>query len=267
MAWSWHTYFYLSQDRGGAQQCWAAPRLSSQGGCPGGQGRGGGHGGGRGDRGDQHCPHQHGELRHLCGGALRLRGEPLVFYWCFQIQEGIQGHINICNVSPVKAINKRHTVKICYLGCFQKEKNVCDISWKACKVADYEQIGVCSIFTHSAGRTVSIFTFVGDLCCIRLKNIEYWNSWPCLIKWLRTTNRKEMTNYNIGFPFFRQLMRQKYPLTQAKSSHTLTKLTQAGGRDWGLMVRHLTIIWEWFWNYLLHRKLWLIPRQLCRYYW
>ena len=37
---------------------------------------------------------------------------------------------------------------------------------------------------------------------------------------------------------FRQRMRQKYLLTLAKSSHTLTKLTQAGGRDWGLMVRH-----------------------------
>ena len=41
---------------------------------------------------------------------------------------------------------------------------------------------------------------------------------------------------------FRQLMRQKYPLILAKSSLILTRLTQAGGKDWDQTVRRRTLL-------------------------
>ena len=41
---------------------------------------------------------------------------------------------------------------------------------------------------------------------------------------------------------FRQLTRQKYPLTLAKSSRILTRSTQAGGKDWDQTVRRRTLL-------------------------
>ena len=43
--------------------------------------------------------------------------------------------------------------------------------------------------------------------------------------------------FHCVYILFRQPMRQKYPLTLAKSSRILTRSTQAGGKDWDLMVR------------------------------